>query len=299
MTRKILLTGAFQYSEEQLEIIENLGWEITFVQNELEEVDFPVDEFEAVVCNGLFLHNDIRKFKKLKLVQATSAGLERLPIKYMEENSISYFNAKGVYSIPMAEWAVMNILMLYKNMPVLFQKQKAHLWEKERNLLELTGKTVVIVGFGDVGQEIAKRIKPFGVKLIVVNRSEVEDALIDKWVPLGQLNQILPEADVVITSIALTKDTKHLLDGEQFSIMKKDSVLVNISRGAVINQKVLIEQLDCGWFRGVALDVFEEEPLSVENPLWDMERVIVTPHNSFVSDKTSGSMFEIIKKNLE
>ena len=177
MGKRVLLTGACQYTEEQFQRIRDLGWEITYVKNELEPVGIPVDGFDAVVCNGLFLHNDIRSFRNLKLVQATSAGLDRLPVEYMEKHHIRCCNAQGVYSFPMAEWAVMSILQICKNAHCFFRKQQEHRWEKDRSLLELTDKKVCLIGYGDVGQETAKRllgaIVPFLLTVIVCTMYQV------------------------------------------------------------------------------------------------------------------------------
>ena len=175
MAKQVLLTGSYQYTEEQIHMIEKLGWKVTFVKNELEPIGVPADQFDVVVCNGLFLHNDIAEFKKLKMVQATSAGLDRLPVEYMEKHHIRCYNAKGVYSIPMAEWTVMSILEICKNAHCFFKKQQEHEWEKDRTLLELTGKKVCIVGYGDVGHETAKRLAAFGTEITAVNRSRVEE----------------------------------------------------------------------------------------------------------------------------
>lgn len=299
MPKHVLLTGAYQYTEEQFRMIEELGWKITFVKNELEQLVIPVDQFEAVVCNGLFLHNDIAGFKNLKMVQATSAGLERFPIEYMEKHRILYYNAKGVYSIPMAEWAVMCVLEIYKNAFGFFRKQQEKRWEKERSLLELTDKKVCIVGYGSVGREISKRLAAFGTKITAVNRTRIEDNIIHKWVPLSCIDEVLPEMDIVILCIALTEETKKLLNADRLGIMKQESTLVNVSRGQVLDEKALIQQLKDGKFRGVALDVFEKEPLPQENALWEIPRVIISPHNSFLGDKVKERMFGMIYKNLK
>lgn len=296
---KVLLTGAYQYSNEQICKIEQLGWEVIFIKNELTALDIPVDEFEAVVCNALFLYNDITKFKKLKMVQATSAGLERLPIEYMKENQILYYNAKDVYSIPMAEWAVMNVLEFYKNAYSFFEKQQNKKWEKDRTLQELTNKKVCIVGYGSVGREIAKRLSAFGAEITAVNRSEPDNKYIQKWNPLEQVDQVLSEADIIILSIALAEETKNLINQDRLNAMKQDSVLINISRGEILDQDVLLQLLKKGKFRGVALDVFKEEPLSESNELWELPQVIITPHNSFMGDKVRERMFNVIYHNLK
>lgn len=297
--KRLLLTGAYQYTKEQKQKLEYCGWEITFVQNELEEMKMPVETFEAVVCNNLFLYNDIKKFKNLKMIQLTSAGTEQVPMDYLMRHKIKIFNAKGVYSIPMAEWAIMNILQLYKNAPGFYEKQKKAVWEKDRSLIELYGKNAVIIGYGDVGKEIAKRLKGFGVTIAALNRSGVEDSNIDQWVPLDKMEFALQKADIIILSIALTKETYHLIGLRQFCLMKKNSVFVNLSRGDVVCEEDLIKVLNDGWFRGVALDVFSKEPLAKQSPLWQYDRVIITPHNSFVSDNIHDRLFKVILKNLK
>ena len=299
MGKRVLLTGACQYTEKQFQRIRDLGWKITYVKNELEPVGIPVDGFDAVVCNGLFLHNDIRNFRNLKLVQATSAGLDRLPVEYMEKHHIHCYNAKGVYSIPMAEWTVMSILEICKNAQSFFRKQQEHTWEKDRTLLELTDKKVCLIGYGDVGQETAKRLAAFGTKITALNRSRVEEnGVISRWLPLARLDEALPEADIVILCIALTEETKGLLNADRLRIMKQGSILVNVARGALIDEKALTSCLKDGKLRGAALDVFEAEPLPAESELWGMPGVIIGPHNSFVGDKVRERMFELICENL-
>ena len=300
MAKQVLLTGSYQYTEEQIHMIEKLGWKVTFVKNELEPIGVPADQFDVVVCNGLFLHNDIAEFKKLKMVQATSAGLDRLPVEYMEKHHIRCYNAKGVYSIPMAEWTVMSILEICKNAHCFFKKQQEHEWEKDRTLLELTGKKVCIVGYGDVGHETAKRLAAFGTEITAVNRSRVEEnSVISRWLPLDRLDEALSEADIVILCIALTEETKGLLNADRLRIMKQGSILVNVARGALIDEKALTSCLKEGKLRGAALDVFETEPLPAESELWGMPGVIIGPHNSFVGDNVSERMFELICENLK
>lgn len=299
MSRKVLLTGAYQYTDEQIRKIEELGWQVTFVKNELTMLDIPVEEYDAVVCNGLFLNNDIARFKNLKMVQATSAGLERLPIEYMEKHHILYYNAKGVYSIPMAEWAVMSILEIYKNAYGFFRKQQKKVWEKDRTLLELTDKKVCIIGYGSVGREVAKRLFAFGTEITAVNRSRIDDELVSRWASLDQVDKVLPEADIVVLCIALTRETTRLFSGDRLTKMKEGSVLVNVSRGSVVDGEALLQCLEKERFRGVALDVFEEEPLPQNSELWDNPRVIIAPHNSFVGDKVRERMFRLIYNNLQ
>lgn len=294
----LLITGAWQNAREYFSQIEEMGNRIQFLQYENEELPCAYEWVEGVVCNGLFMHHPIEKFSRLKYIQLTSVGYDRAPIEYVKKHEIKINNAKGVYSIPMAEWVVMSILAIYKNTYDFFRKQHKS-WKKDRTLLELTNKKVCIVGYGSVGQEISKRLAGFGTEITTVNRSKVDDVLTHKWVPLEQIDQALSEADIVILCVALTQDTKGLFNNDRFTKMKEDSVLVNVSRGAVIDEKALVLHLKKGKFRSVALDVFEEEPLSENSELWDNPRVLITPHNSYVGDKVEERMFQVIYDNLQ
>lgn len=295
---ELLLTGAYEFSENQIEEIRKLGYNPIFIQDERLPLSIEVDKIKAVVCNGLFLYNDIKIFTSLKYIQLTSAGSDRVPLDYINENKINLYTAKDVYSIPMAEWVVLKILEIYKSSNFFRKNQENKSWKKKRDLLELTDKVVTIVGCGSVGLEVAKRLKAFGTIVYGVGRRKIESPYIDKSFKLSELDDLLGMSDAVIISIALTEETKYLFNKSRFKAMKDNSVLVNISRGSVIKEDDLIEVVDSGKFMGVALDVMENEPLPKDSKLWDNDRIIITPHNSFVSDQTSERLFNVIKKNL-
>ena len=295
--KKLLLTGAFKFSREQLSNLEPLGYEIVFVQDERKALNIDVSDIDAVVCNSLFIYNDIKEFKNLRIIQLTSAGLDRVPLDYINEKGIQLFNARGVYSIPMAEWVTLKILEIYKKSRVFYKNQEQHKWEKQRNLLELTDKTAAIIGYGNVGKEIAKRLKAFGVTVISVDKQVKEDEYIDEAILIDDIDAALEKSDIIVLTMPLTDETKHLINEEKIKVIKDDAVLINVSRGEIIDETALIESLNKDKFLGVALDVFEEEPLS-ESPLWDFEQVIITPHNSFVSDKVKERLFELMIENL-
>ncbi|WP_062108625.1 NAD(P)-dependent oxidoreductase [Bacillus niameyensis] len=295
---KLLLTGAFKYSEEHLEELKFLGFDIIFIQDEKVPLQIDVSEIEAVVCNGLFLYNDIRQFKRLKVIQLTSAGFDRVPLSYIKDHEIRLFNAKGVYSIPMAEWVILKILEIYKKSRRFYELQIDHIWEKQRDLFELTDKTAAIIGFGDIGAEVAKRLKAFDVNVIGVGRREIETQYADEYYLIKRVNEVLKKSDIVVLTLPLTDETRYFLDTEKISMMKDKSVLVNVSRGEVINEAALIDSVMNDKFLGVALDVFEKEPLPEGAEIWGQKNVIITPHNSFISDKTNERLFKLVKANL-
>jgi phosphoglycerate dehydrogenase-like enzyme len=296
---KLLLTGALKYTDLDIKQLQSLGYRIFFVKDETKPLHMDVSDIEVVVCNGLFMHNDIAQFKSLKLIQLTSAGLDRVPVDYINDKGIQLFNAKGVYSIPMAEWVLLKVLEIYKKSKKFYEAQREHRWEKQRELLELTGKTATIIGFGDVGSQVAKRLKAFGVHVIGVSRNKRESDLLDEHFTITDIGKALKRSNIVVITLPLTEETRHVIDTPEINELPDESVLVNVSRGAIINEVALINALERGKFMGVALDVFEEEPLSMDSPLWNYDRLIVTPHNSFVSDEVNRRMFQLLLHNLK
>ena len=295
---KLLITGAWRCTPEQLNVLRSKGHEITFMQNETDELPCPYEEVEGIICNGLFLHHPIEKFTSLRFVQLTSAGFDRMPMEYVKAHTIAVYNARGVYSAPMAEFAVCGVLQLYKQSRFFMQNQAKKRWEKHRGLLELGGKNVRIVGCGSVGNECAKRFAAFGCNVSGVDLFPREDSLYTEMVGLDGLDGALQNADIVVLTLPLTETTRGMINAERLGKMKNNSVLVNIARGAIVDENALRDALK-NKLLGAALDVFEEEPLAINSPLWDMENVILTPHNSFVGEHNGERLEKIISKNLE
>lgn len=295
---KLLLTGAFKYTQEQIEYIKSLGHDVVFVQDERVPIEFDVSDIEAVVCNGLFLYTSIENFKSLKFIQLTSAGLDRVPLDYIKGHNIKISNARGVYSAPMAEFALCGVLQIYKQSRFFYENQKQHKWEKHRGLLELTDKNVLIVGAGNIGSEVAKRFRAFDANVIGIDLYPNENSNFNFVYPLDEFDDKLKDADVVVLTLPLTSENEGFFNEDKFSLMKDSAVFVNIARGKLVNQNDMISALEQCKIAGAVLDVFEEEPLEESSKLWDLDNVIITPHNSFVGDSNNKGMFETIVENL-
>ena len=295
---KLLVTGAWQGAKENMDALRAMGHEIAFLQQEKEAL--PVDPawVEGAVCNGLFLHHPLSCFPNLRYIQLTSAGFDRVPMDEIRARGIEIRNARGVYSVPMAEHAVWGVLSLYHQARFFFGNQAESRWEKHRGLRELAGKTVCILGTGSVGTECAKRFRAFSCRVLGVNRTVRENPAFDAVLPMDALADALRQADVVVLTLPLTEETRGLMNAERLALMKPGAVLVNIARGAIVSERALIEALQ-GSLGGAVLDVFDPEPLAPESPLWTMENVIVTPHNSFVSDGNAARLNSLILGNLE
>ncbi len=296
---KLLVTGAWNCTGEQLAELEKLGYSVVYHKNENEPLKCSYDEIDGVICNGLFLYHDIEEFKKLKFIQLTSAGFDRVPVEYIKSNGIKLYNAAGVYSVPMAEFAISGILYLYKGMSYFAENQKKHIWSKKRDIIELNEKKALIFGCGSVGIECAKRLSAFGCEVYGADIVCDDRPYFLKVFSVSEIEKTLHNYDIVISALPLTKKTQHFFNSERLRALKESSVFVNVSRGGVVDTKAIIKALADKKIYGAVLDVFEEEPLPEDSDLWDLNNVVLTPHNSFVGDGNLERLFLLIQKNLK
>lgn len=293
----LLVTGAWQQAKQYIDIIEKIGHNVCFIQFEKDELPCEYEWVEGIIGNGIFLTHPIERFKNLKYIQLTSAGFDRVPMDYVKKHQIVINNARGVYSLPMAEYAVAGVLSLYKEQRFFAQKQNKHVWEKKRDIKELAGQNVCIFGCGSVGTECAKRFKAFDCIVWGIDIEIKSHENFSCIYPLEESKKVVAKSDIVIITLPLTVETYHMFDKEIFDVMKVGAIIVNIARGALLNTEALIDALK-NKLGGAVLDVFEEEPLG-ESLLWDMENAIITPHNSFVGNGNSKRLSKVIMNNLE
>lgn len=193
------------------------------------------------------------------------------------------------------------MLTLNKNFKTYMKQMDTHVWQKKLGGKELLHSTVLIVGLGDIGYALAKRLKAFECTIIGIKKtpSNVPDA-VDEVYTIDQLDNVLPLADYVVLALPQNKETRHMFHKVRLMKMKHDAVLVNVGRGSAINTKDLIEVMKEGHLYGAALDVVEEEPLKEMEPLWDLENVFITPHASggFEWDSVHAYYVDLIIRNL-
>lgn len=298
----LLITSAIKLEEYQVNELKRehqlfyLGDETIPLSEE--QKDFDLMEIEGIVCNSFFQSNSFDVFPNLKFVQLTSAGLDRVPLKQLESRGVIIYSADSTYAIPMAEWAIGKLLEIYKHSYFFNDNKRKLRWEKRRDLGEIYGTRATIIGFGNVGRNIAVRLKAFGVLVRAVDIVKDESKISDEWYSIEDLKSAIKAVDIVFITLPLTDATKHIIDDNILSEIDKDAVLINLGRGALIDESSLIKHLGEGRFRGVALDVFEEEPLPKSNPLWIIERVIITPHISFVGNGNQKRLYELLSRNL-
>ncbi len=294
----LLLTGCFNYTEEYKDVLRSLGYTLHYMQQESDALPLAVEEVDAVVCNGLFLHHNVDDFPRLRFIQLTSAGFDRVPVESIKERGIELMNARGVYSTPMAEWAIFRVLEQYKQGWFFKREQDNGRWTKHRGLRELKGAKVAVIGAGNVGQEIAKRFQAFETTITGFDIHTKETPYFDEMALTDCFKVRSREFDIVVVTAPLLPSTYHLLSKDVLLKLKQNAVLINIARGGLIDENALCDVLTLRPDLFAALDVFETEPLPSDSPLWKLSNVAVSPHNSFVSDGNRERMFAVIRDNL-
>ena len=295
----LLLTGCFSYTESQKEKLASLGYRIHFMQQEKDSLPLAAAEVDATVCNGLFLTHNIEEFSQLKFIQLTSAGFDRVSVDYIQTKGIVLHNARGVYSVPMAEWALFRVLEHYKHGWFFKNEQEHHRWTKYRGLRELAGSRVAVVGAGNVGQEVAKRFGALGCHVTGFDIHTNNTPFFDEMALTTSLLERVGVYDVVVITAPLLPSTRGLISYDVMKGMKENATLVNIARGGLIDQEALITVFTERKDMFAAVDVFENEPLEADSPLWRMDNVAISPHNSFVSDRNNERMFDVIYQHLK
>jgi phosphoglycerate dehydrogenase-like enzyme len=236
----------------------------------------------------------------LRWIQLTSAGADRLLNSGFIEGGVTVTTVSGLHATPIGEYILSVMLMWAKGAPQTMRAQLKHEWTRFAPR-ELHGKTVGIVGIGHIGAEAARLAKAFGCRVIATKRSattEHSEPYADAIYPPGELHRVVAESDYVIVCVPLTPETRGMIGDAELRAMKPSALIVNIARGPVIAEAALLQALREGWIAGAALDVFDQEPLPADHPLWDMENVILTPHISGGTEIYNERAVDIFAANL-
>jgi phosphoglycerate dehydrogenase-like enzyme len=226
-------------------------------------------------------------FPSIKWVHCRSAGIDFIESDQLAQittaANVQVTNAKGQFSSSLAEYALFACSYFAKDLPRLMKNQKARNWEKY-DVQELRGKTLGVVGYGDIGRACAKLATVYGMRIIALRRHPFlskDDPYCDVVYgrDKGSLNKLMSESDYILCSAPSTVETRGMVDAEAFAHVKENAVFMNVGRGPVVDEKALIEALKTGKLRGAALDVFAEEPLPEHSELWDMPHTLISPHN--------------------
>src|SRR6266403_755923 len=248
----------------------------------------------------------LKAARKLKWIHSTAAGVAQLMYPELRDSGILVTNPSGIFSVPMAEHTMGLLIALARNFPdsVRYQDQskwaQQDLWDQPQHLTELNGQLLLIVGYGSIGRELARRSHAFDIRIWGVTRSGKGDpAYAEKIVPVAQLDDVLPQADYVVVAAPETHETAHLMNAARIAKMKRGARLINVSRGSLLDETALLGALQSGALAGAALDVTATEPLPPDSPLWKAPNLFITPHTSAVSDRLWIRQADILVQLLE
>lgn len=244
--------------------------------------------------------------RKLKWLHSTAAGVGQLMYPELRESGIEVTNASGVHRIPMAEHIVGTLIALARRFPdcLRYQRQshwgQQELWDAAVRPRELRGQILLCIGLGAIGQEVAKIIRPLGMRVWAVTRSgRDEEGLAEQVFPATKLDDALAQADFVVLAAPETPETRGMMGAREFALMKPSAYFMNVSRGALVDEAALISALDQKTIAGAALDVTLKEPLPPESPLWKLDNAFITPHMSAVSEHLWERQTDLLTENLE
>ncbi|MFJ7509071.1 D-2-hydroxyacid dehydrogenase [Peribacillus simplex] len=217
---------------------------------------------------------------EVKWIQTWSAGVNALPLKNLEQKDVQITTANGVHAYPISETIFALMLALTRKVDTYIKQQQAKTWHHAHMKQEIHEKTIGIIGVGKIGKETAKIAKAFGMTVLGMRHSGKSEEFVDEMFTQKQLNVLLPRCDYIVVTLPLTPETRNMFGKKEFQLMKPSAFFINIGRGNIVIQNELVQALKHKDIAGAGLDVFETEPLPENNPLWELNNVIITPHTS-------------------
>lgn len=298
---KVVITGL---SPAQVEEIRNAVPEVEIVVANRKELAEKVGEAVALVGAGS--RDLIRAGKKLRWVQVFDAGIEEYNFPELVNSDIVLTNTKIIQAPEVADHAMALLLALTRNLHRVLRSRD--MWETKDSWewvhpahrpIELRGKTALIIGLGGIGIQIAERASAFGMNVMGVDPRDVPfiNSVQLAYKP-DQLDEALPQANVVFMAAPHTRQTEGMLGPKEFALMKRGAYLINISRGKTIHTDALVQALKDGRLAGAGLDVTDPQPLPKDHPLWQFENIVITPHIAGQSDHNRERRFQLIKDNV-
>lgn len=236
----------------------------------------------------------------LRWIHTLTAGIDGFLLPRVLEGQVLLSNSRGIHGIPMAEHVFAMMLSFSRRLRDYSLQQQQAVWERGPSPGELYGKTLGIVGLGSIGSELARRASAFGMRVVAVKKNPSHPLEgVTRVMGLAGLDMLLRESDFVALILPLTPETQGLIGQRELALMKSDAVLINVARGEVVEETALVQALQEGTIAGAALDVFEQEPLPQDSPLWVLPNCLVTPHVAAASPMYLNRALDLFCRNLE
>ncbi|TDI58632.1 MAG: D-2-hydroxyacid dehydrogenase [Alphaproteobacteria bacterium] len=237
------------------------------------------------------------KAPNLKLIQIISTGVDSLLPAPDLSDDVKISNARGIHGTQMAEFALYFMLEFAKNGPRIRRQHKEHEFTMF-NPVNLSGSTLGIIGLGAIGEALAERAKALGMRVIATQRTPKPNPHVEKVYPSEQTAKLVEQADYLVLVAPLTDETRGLFDADMIARMKPNAVMVNLSRGGIVDETAIAKALTEGAIKGAAIDVFEQEPLPSDHPLWGVPNTIITPHMAAADDAYIANITKIFAENI-
>lgn len=237
---------------------------------------------------------------QLKWVQSISAGVDYLPLNDFSKREVLLSNGSGIHALSISEHIIGVLLGYYRGLNESVKKQEQKVWAQESiHYDQLSGKNLLVVGTGHIGQQLSKSIRSLGVNVYGINTTgHPAEGFVETY-SIKNMAKIVPEMDIVVGILPGTHETYHIFNSDIFGKMKKTGIFINVGRGDTVHTKELISALEEKQFAFAALDVFEEEPLPENNPLWTFDNVLITPHISGMTVDFQNKFMKIFLANLK
>ncbi|WP_047984646.1 D-2-hydroxyacid dehydrogenase [Ornithinibacillus californiensis] len=266
----------------------------------IKEAEQHLEEATVFVTYGDDLdESTIEKAINLKWIMVLSAGVDQLPFKQIEKRGILVTNSRGIHKTQMAEYTISMMLQVYRQEKTLYENEKLSKWDKSVRMKEITAHTLLVLGTGDIGQEVARLAKVFQMNTVGLSRSGRPVEYFDEVYTIETIKQNLPKADFIVSVLPSTAETKYFLSDEHFNLMKEEAVFINIGRGDLVKTETILQAVRDQQIAHAVLDVFEVEPLPEDSPLWTEPNITVTPHISGQSPNYMIRALTIFQENLD
>ena len=235
---------------------------------------------------------------RLRWVQGTSAGIGALVQRTgLDRADLVMTTAAGIHAVPLAEFAVTGALYFVKGVPSLRARQRAHSWERYTTS-QLAGRVVTVVGLGGIGRQVVSAFAALGTHVIGVGRPERTYEVPGAASVVSDVLDVLARTDILVLCCPLTPETEGLIGAPELDLLPDEAILVNLSRGRVVDEAAMTEALRSGRLSGACLDVFEVEPLPADSPLWDLDNVLLSPHSASTVVSENAALTELFCDNL-
>lgn len=293
------------------------GWEVVSVEAELLATgdgpkEVPEAVLEAVADAEVYCGFGIPRpvflaAEELRWVHSGAAGVGGSLYPEMVESDVLFTNSAGIHGEPLAEHALAAMLHFARGLDVAQAGQRRREWVRQElagegsPLHELSGRVVGVVGYGGIGRAVGRRAAALGMRVLGLRRHPQEGEgwdEVEEMLGPGRLPELLERSDAVVLALPETEETRELIGPAELSLLRPSSILINLSRGGIVNEASLVEALAHGRIRGAALDVFAKEPLPAASPLWEMTNVLITPHTGAISPRFWERETDLLLRNV-